>query len=584
MSNRMRMSGINSGMDTQSIVEQLVQAKSTKKEKIKKNQTKLEWKQDAWKTLNSKLYSLYSEQFGTLKMQGSFKTKKASIVDSSIASVTADGAAVNGTQTLAVKQLAKTAYMTGAKLSKAATGETVIGNYVSVEERNKWFTDGSTTQVQKVDEDGNPMVDEVTGDPIMEDKETYQPIKYIVKDSTGKNTAVVAIGYDSTMEQIAEQFGRAGFNASFDANTNRFFISSKTEGEAGNFTLADEHGNDVLYGTAEGDRVNDTETNGSGLTTYERSRAVLDALGITAEKAGSGFIKGQNAKIELNNVEYESSTNMFQINGLNITATKESDYTPVKDDEGNEIGRSYTTTNISTTTDVDGAYNMIKDFLKKYNEIINEMDKLYNEKPNKTYEPLTSEEKDAMSDEEVEEWEKKIKDSLLSRDDNLRTLINTFKEGMAAAYKTSSGKTYSLASFGINTLSYFEAADNEKGAYHIDGDSDDEKTKGNDDKLRAMLTNNLDDTMDFFNNLAKNIYGKLGDMMARSDYRSFKSLYDDKALKKEYEDLEKDLKDEEQYLSDYEDKWYDKFAAMEKAMEKVNSKQNALAGLFGTGR
>ncbi|HAL32701.1 MAG TPA: hypothetical protein DCP46_07055, partial [Lachnospiraceae bacterium] len=78
--------------------------------------------------------------------------------------------------------------------------------------------------------------------------------------------------------------------------------SSKTEGEAGNFTLADEHGNDVLYGTAERDRVNDTETNSSGLTTYERSRAVLDALGITAEKAGSGFIKGQNAKIELNNV------------------------------------------------------------------------------------------------------------------------------------------------------------------------------------------------------------------------------------------------------------------------------------------
>ena len=36
-------------------------------------------------------------------------------------------------------------------------------------------------------------------------------------------------------------------------------------------------------------------------------------------------------------------------------------------------------------------------------------------------------------------------------------------------------------------------------------------------------------------------------------------------------------------LSDYEDKWYDKFAAMEKAMSKVNAKSNALAGLFGTG-
>ena len=58
MSNRMRMSGINSGMDTQSIVEQLVEVKSVKKEKLKKQQTKLEWKQDAWKSLNSKLFSL----------------------------------------------------------------------------------------------------------------------------------------------------------------------------------------------------------------------------------------------------------------------------------------------------------------------------------------------------------------------------------------------------------------------------------------------------------------------------------------------------------------------------------------------
>ncbi len=580
MSNRMRMSGINSGMDTQSIVEQLVQAKSTKKEKIKKEQTKLSWKQDAWKSLNSKLYSLYSDKFGTLKMQGSFKAKKASIVDSSIASVTADGSAVNGTQTLAVKQLAKTAYMTGGKLAKAATGETVIGNYLSANDRNKWFTNGTTTTVEKKDEDGNVILDG-ENNPVTEEVETYQPILYKVADASGNPTGkVVAIAYDMTMEQIAEQFTNAGFNASFDSNTNRFFISSKSEGEAGNFKLLDENNNDVLNGTDA--PVNDDSVNGSGLSTYERSRAVLESLGLTAQAAGNGFIKGQNAVIELNNVEYESNTNTFQINGLNITATKESDYTSSVDGEGNEV-RTYSTTNISTATDVDGAYKMIKDFLKEYNEIINEMDKLYNAKPNKDYQPLTSEEKDAMSDEEVEEWETKIKDSLLSRDDNLRTLISTFKEGMAAAYTASSGKTYSLASFGINTLSYFEAAENEKGAYHIDGDPDDEKTKGNDDKLKAMLSNNLDDTMDFFNSLAKDIYGKLGGLMTRSDYRSFKSLYDDKALQTEYDNLGKDLKEEEQYLSDYEDKWYDKFAAMEKAMEKVNSKQNALAGLFGTG-
>ena len=177
-------------------------------------------------------------------------------------------------------------------------------------------------------------------------------------------------------------------------------------------------------------------------------------LGIS-KSAGSGFIEGQNAKILLNGAEFESNTNLFQINGLNITATK------VSEKVGNGEN-DYATTNISTQTDVDGAYNMIKDFLKKYNEIIKEMDKLYNEKPNKNYEPLTSEEKDAMSEEEVKEWETKIKDSLLSRDDNLRTLISTLKDGMSKSITLDNGKQYTLASFGINTLSYFEAADNER--------------------------------------------------------------------------------------------------------------------------
>lgn len=300
----------------------------------------------------------------------------------------------------------------------------------------------------------------------------------------------------------------------------------------------------------------------------------MDTLGLTRSASGDGFIPGQNAQILLNGAEFESNTNFFQINGLDITATKVSD-----------IGSDgkYVTTNISAQTDVDGAYNMIKDFLKKYNEIINEMDKLYNEKPNKTYEPLTSEEKEEMSEEEIKEWENKIKDSLLSRDDNLRTLISTLKDGMSKSFTLENGNKYSLASFGINTLSYFEAGDNEKGAYHLDGDADDDKTKGNDDKLKAALTDNFDDTVKFFNQLSKGLYDALGKQMTRvPDYRSFQSLYDDKMLQKEYDNLTSDIKKEEDYLSDYEDKWYDKFAAMEKAMSKVNAKSNALAGLFGT--
>ena len=542
MSNRMRMSGINSGMDTQSIVEQLVEVKSKKKEKIKKQQTKLEWKQDTWKTLNSKLFSLYNEQFGALKLQGSFKNKKASIVDGSIASVTADTNAVNGTQTLAVKQLSKTAYITGKDMGSSIKGSTKLSEVVGAE---------AFTQKLNDSEENNGIA-----------LRAYRNSD----DSTGKNVVLTS---DMTMDQVASALSDAGLTASFDSNNHRFFISSKTEGSSGNFRIEAIGGAGVDALRGDGSGLEDSRD----LAAYK----LFSGLKVTQETAGDGFIEGRNAKILLNGAEFESNTNLFQINGLNITATKVSEKTGAGENE-------YATTNISTQTDVDGAYNMIKDFFKKYNEIINEMDKLYNEKPNKTYEPLTSEEKDAMSDEEVEEWEKKIKDSLLSRDDNLRTLISTLKDGMSKAITLNNGNQYTLSSFGINTLSYFEAADNEKGAYHIDGDSDDDKTKGNDDKLRAALTNNLDDTMNFFNQLAKGVYDALGKQMQRvPDYRSFQTLYDDKLLQKEYDNLTADLKKEEDYLSDYEDKWYDKFAAMEKAMEKVNSKSNALAGLFGTG-
>ncbi|MCR5238007.1 MAG: flagellar filament capping protein FliD, partial [Lachnospiraceae bacterium] len=521
---------------------QLVEVKSKKKEKIKKQQTKLEWKQDTWKTLNSKLFSLYNEQFGALKLQGSFKNKKASIVDGSIASVTADTNAVNGTQTLAVKQLSKTAYITGKDMGSSIKGSTKLSEVVGAE---------AFTQKLNDSEENNGIALRVYRNS---------------DDSTGKNVVLTS---DMTMDQVASALNDAGLTASFDSSNHRFFISSKTEGGSGNFRIEAIGGAGVDALRGDGSGLEDSRD----LAAYK----LFSGLKVTQETAGDGFIEGQNAKILLNGAEFESNTNLFQVNGLNITATKVSEKTGNGDND-------YATTNISTQTDVDGAYNMIKDFFKKYNEIINEMDKFYNEKPNKTYEPLTSEEKDAMSKEEVEEWEKKIKDSLLSRDDNLRTLISTLKDGMSKAITLNNGNQYTLSSFGINTLSYFEAADNEKGAYHIDGDSDDDKTKGNDDKLRAALTNNLDDTMNFFNQLAKGVYDALGKQMQRvPDYRSFQTLYDDKLLQKEYDNLTADLKKEEDYLSDYEDKWYDKFAAMEKAMEKVNSKSNALAGLFGTG-
>ena len=55
-----RLSGINSGLDTDALVKELVSAYSLKTEKYTKQQTKIEWKQEAWKNLNAKIYGLYT--------------------------------------------------------------------------------------------------------------------------------------------------------------------------------------------------------------------------------------------------------------------------------------------------------------------------------------------------------------------------------------------------------------------------------------------------------------------------------------------------------------------------------------------
>ena len=63
----MRMSGLMSGMDTETIIKELVSAKQTKVDDAKKAQTKLQWKQDAWKELNTKLKNLQAKYIANMR-------------------------------------------------------------------------------------------------------------------------------------------------------------------------------------------------------------------------------------------------------------------------------------------------------------------------------------------------------------------------------------------------------------------------------------------------------------------------------------------------------------------------------------
>lgn len=278
-------------------------------------------------------------------------------------------------------------------------------------------------------------------------------------------------------------------------------------------------------------------------------------------------VDGQNSIIKLNGVEYENSTNSIAVNGLTINAQA-----ATGDGDENAI-------TITTATDTQGVYDKIKDFLSEYNSIINEMCKLYNAASSKGYEPLTDDEKNEMSDKEVEKWEEKIKDSLLRRDQTLNGIITGMNNAMMKSISID-GKNYSLSSFGIKTLGYMNAAKNENYALHIDGDEDDANSKDNADKLMKMISSDPETVTSFFQQLATNLYKELGDKMRATSLSSSYTIYNDKQMTKQYGEYTTLIKKWEQMVTDKEDYYYKKFSAMETALAKLNSTQSSLSGYF----
>ena len=536
-----RMTGMVSGLDTDSIVQELVSAYSTKKEKYEKEQTKLGWKQDIWKDLNKEVNTFY-KSVGNLRFSGGYSTKKTTSSDTTKATVSAESNAVTGTQKLHVLATAQSGYLTGGKIT-AQNSSTKVTSATTLAELG--FTEDETS------------------------------LKFSAKDKDGNDISTdIKLSKDSTIGSAVSALRDAGLNASFDENTGRIFLSSSSTGAATDFSL---------------------KSDGS-----DASTKLLNVLSLNTDSSVDASkratkIDGSDAAIVLNGVVYTSSSNNFSINGLSISVnavTDSLDLSAAKTDSGldeNKITELLADNplddskaiSVTTSTDTQGIYDKIKDFLTSYNNIINKMTKLYNADSAGSYEPLTDDEKSEMSDTEIEKWETKIKDSLLRRDSTLSTVMSAMTTAMSGG-ATVNGKTYFLSSFGMSTLGYMNAAENEQNAYHIDGDEDDENTSGNTDKLMAALNSDPDTVVDFMKQLATNLYNAIDKQMTSTTMRSRYSIYNDKEMTTQYKNYTTTIKEWETKISDKEDYYYKKFSSMETALSKLNSQTSSLSGLLGS--
>ena len=432
----------------------------------------------------------------------------------------------------------------------------------------------------------------------------------IEKDATifvnvNGETKKVKLDTGMTLKELDAELSDLGLNVNFDEHNQRFFISSKKSGEEGDFSLlaTDKDSMNALNklglstmteNTAEAYEQYAIDNNGNLLVTDDEIQFAKDMAAyirlsnkkadeLTADEItelggykttygdiankGATKIDGQDAKIELNGAEFVSTSNTFQINGLTINAKAVTDEDEI--------------VTITTDTDVDAIYNKIKDFLKEYNELMTEMYTKYNAESAGDYEPLTEEEEEELSETQIEKWEKILSTAALRRDSTLSSVMSSMRTAMSQSYEIN-GKAYSLSSFGIATLGYFNSEDNEKANFHIDGDVDDENTSTKADKLRKAIVEDPEATVEFFSSLMKGLYKAVDEKMAKStETKSAFKIYNDKALQKQYDSYTDKLDDWEDKIEAYRERFEKKFSNMEVAMSKLQSQTSAMASFFG---
>lgn len=594
-----RLTGLVSGFDTEAMVKQLSEAYQMKVDNVKKQQTKLEWKKEAWNSLNKKIMDFYK---GALSNFSSVSTYRAKTVTSGLLGVkiTAGSKAVNGTHKVEVVGTATAQMWTGKQIN---TGTYTATSYDAVKDGStkladlkdangyeigdkinnaefKISKDGTDYNVKvnvgadaSIDDVVTNINDQLSGSGLVVEfkdgafrmtepagdinyameiggvKTVYQKVETADAKVTGKtkltdlgiaegtdikiNGNTITIDRTTTLSGLADQMAKLGVEANYDAGQGRFYLNAKKAGTENGFNI---------------EADNDT----------------LTKLGLNLNPGDEGRIDASDAEIIYNGVSYKQSGNTFNINGLTIEAT--------------EVGEEQT---FSVGTDAKGIYDKVKEFVKSYNDLIDEMNKLYNAGRVKDYEPLTEDEKAAMSDEEVEKWEGIIKASLLRRDDTISSLLSgmrtTLSKSISVTAADGSSKRYSLTSFGINTATYTE-----KGKLHIYGDSDDADFADFEDALMKAINENPDAVEKTLAGIGKEMYGNLQKAMnSNKELSSAMTFYNDKQLDKEIGDYKDRVSTLQEKMLKEEDKYYKQFSAMETAMAKLQAQQSYVAQLFG---
>lgn len=500
MSSMLRISGISSGLDTDSMVKSLMKLEQLRVDQVMRQKTKMEWardlRQDINKQINDVRYSYASVLSDkNLNSTSAFRANKVEMLTNTGAlniSVNSDAGA--GTHTIdSITQIAKAAQVS----SSARVSEDSLV-------RSATLADLSLSTALTFDSN-----DEIS---FKINEETF----------TFKSSDTL----DSMLRTI--NTSDAGINMSYSAISGGFKIESNTVGASSNLTIENISGNAFAN--------NDVDASAFGLSS-------------------TSIVSGQNAILSVDGYTIEQDSNNFVLDGIIF-------------DLKTDLAEDQPVT-FSVSQDIDSVVENVKSFINDYNELLDSLNGKLTEKIQYSYEPLTDEQKEEMSETEIENWEEMAKSGLMRNDRKLSGLLSDMRD---AIYQKVSGVDKSLFDIGIKTGNWMD-----RGKLVLD-----------EDKLRAELQKSPDDVAAVFAQkstssdpvIKKSETGfmeKIATSMGNytSDFNIIKVELD---IGKVAEKISK-LQDE---MYAKEETYWSKFAAMESALGSLNSQSSWLSQQIST--
>lgn len=340
-----------------------------------------------------------------------------------------------------------------------------------------------------------------------------------------------------------------------EGDTLKQVLKNIESSSAGNLrAFFDESGSRIVL---EATRTGSYNANGDEIT-FSGNTFFENTLNLTANVE----IGGENATFTYNNgLEIETRDNTYTMNGITYEFHNVTD--------GNA--------RISISTDVEQSFDAIMNFVNKYNEVIEAMNKTQTEEKFRQFSPLTDEQKEEMTEEQIKKWEEKAKSGILRGETSIQNGMYELRRSMQSKVET--GGEYTLLShIGITTTMNY-----------LDGG----KLEVNEEKLKAALSDHPDDVYKLFSNNAEgaergliNRFDEtLENTRSRIERQAGKATHtlDNYALGKQMKEINERISDYEKKMIRIEQRYWNQFTQMEKAIANLSQQSSYLFSQFGGG-